>query len=153
MRVFGFLLLILAIGIPVWAQPVCARGYITLRKGPGLQHPVSWRVARYMPFLRVERKGVWVKVQDLEGEVHWARSSDLTTKDRCIVVKTNLAALRQKPNTTAPLAEFKNVDRYTPFKRLESSADWLRVEDEAGRQAWVHESNVWKPVTINAFSF
>lgn len=135
------------------AQPACAKGYISLRKGPGTQHPVTWKVARYMPFLRVERKGSWSKIQDLEGDVHWVKNSDLNTVDRCVVVKTNVAILRQEPSSQAAAAELKTVDRYTPFKRLESDREWIQVQDETGRKAWIHETNVWKPVMVNAISF
>lgn len=149
---FAFLLL-LFVGAPALAQPVCAKGYITLRKGPGSDNAISWKVARYMPFLKVEKKGGWSKVQDLDGEIHWAKNSDLNTVDRCVVVKTNIAVLRQEPAPTAPPAELKTVDRYTPFKKLAVDKDWVQVEDETGRKAWIHESNVWKPVMINAISF
>lgn len=137
-----------------WAgDPVCAKSYITLRKGPGAKNAVSWKVAKYMPFMRTERKSGWSKVQDLEGEEHWAKSSDLSTAIRCVVVKTNVATLRKEPSASSPPIELKTVDRYTPFKRLEVDREWVQVEDETGRQAWVHESNVWKPVNVQSISF
>ncbi len=135
------------------AESVCAKGYITLRKGPSADQPVSWRAAKYMPFVKSDYKGSWSKLEDLDGEVHWAKTSELTSKFRCIVVKTNVATLRQQPNPASPLAELRSVDRYTPFKRLENDRDWLQIEDESGRKAWIHESQVWKPVTIQSISF
>lgn len=156
MKVWTKLILLAALtgGHAVWAGvPVCAKNYITLRKGPGSQHPVSWKVARYMPFMRTERKAGWVKLEDLEGEEHWARSTDVTNDLRCVVVKTNLATLRSEPSASAPPIELKTVDRYTPFKRLGNDREWVQVEDETGRQAWVHESTVWKPVNVQSISF
>jgi SH3-like domain-containing protein len=156
MRHPGFLLLLLVIlKCPFGsAQAVCAKNYISLRAGPGTRHPVSWKVARNMPFLKLESKNGWNKVQDLEGEVHWARSGDLTTKTRCVVVKANVASLRMKPSMTASQPpELKTLDRYTPLKRLESDGEWIQVEAENGSKAWIHESNVWKPVIVNSFSF
>lgn len=141
-------------GATVYAgDPVCAKSYITLRKGPGEKNPVSWRVARYMPFMRLERKSGWAKVQDLEGEEHWAKNSDLSSQIRCVVIKTNIATLRKEPGSSAPTAEIKTVDRYTPFKRIGNDREWVNVEDETGRQAWVHETNVWKPVNVQSISF
>ncbi|MGE4130348.1 MAG: SH3 domain-containing protein [Bdellovibrionales bacterium] len=137
----------------VSAQPVCAKGYIELRKGPGTKFPVSWKVAKYMPFLLSDKKSGWGKVQDLEGEVHWAKLSDLNRKDRCVVVKVNVATLRQEPSNRSALAELKTLDRYTPLKRLESDREWIQVQDESGRTAWIHENYVWKPVIVNSFSF
>lgn len=135
------------------ADPVCAKDYITLRKGPGNQHPISWKVARNMPFLRLERRGPWVRLQDLEGEEHWGRTSELSGQIRCVVVKTNVATLRKEPSNSAATLDFKTVDRYTPFKRIDVDREWIKVEDETGRQAWLHESQVWKPVTVNSISF
>lgn len=138
------------------AQPVCARGYISLRKGPGANFPLTWKVAKYMPFLMLEKKNGWGKLQDLDGEIHWAKLGDLNAKDRCVVVKVNVATLRKEASNTAPPpANLRTVDRYTPFKRIETeeSSEWLPVEDETGMKAFIHENYVWKPVIVNSFSF
>jgi len=157
--VFEFLSLSFAVAFiagilqPAYGDSVCAKSYVQLRKGPGSKNPATWSVAKYMPFVRLETKSGWSKVQDLEGDVHWVRSSEVSNQIRCVVVRTNVASLRTAPSATAVLAEFKSVDRYTPLKRLESRQEWLQVEDEQGRQAWVHESQVWKPVQVQSFSF
>ncbi len=149
--IFGCLFMF---SVQAWAQPVCAKGYISLRKGPGTKHPLSWRVAKYMPFLLLEKKNGWGKLQDLDGEIHWAQLSDLNTKDRCVVVKVNVAVLRQQPsNRSSPPAHLRTVDRYTPFKRVDTAEEWIKVEDEAGNIAWIHENYVWKPVIVNSFTF
>lgn len=148
------LLLLLSSGAAVWAgEPVCAKIYTTLRKGPGSQFPVSWKVARNMPFLRTERKNGWLKLEDLDGEIHWAKAGDFTKLYRCVVVKTNVANLRREPSSASALSDLRSVDRYTPFKRVATDREWVQVEDETGRQAWIHESQVWKPVNIQSFSF
>lgn len=135
-------------------DPVCAKDYTVLRKSPGARAPVSWRVSKYMPFMRSsERKSGYVKVEDLEGETHWAKSSDLTNRFRCVVVKTNVAVLRKEPSKEAPPMDLKTVDRYTPLKRIGNDREWMQVEDETGRQAWIHESQIWKPVNVQSISF
>lgn len=135
-------------------DPVCAKDYTVLRKNPGASAAVSWRVSKYMPLMRSsERKSGYVKVEDLEGETHWAKNSDLTNRFRCVVVKTNVAVLRKEPSKDAQPMDLKTVDRYTPLKRLGNDREWMQVEDESGRQAWIHESQVWKPVNVQAISF
>jgi uncharacterized protein YgiM (DUF1202 family) len=134
-------------------DPACAKNPATLRKGPGNQFPISWKVAKFMPFLKMENKNGWVKVQDLDGEMHWIPSRELSSTLRCLVIKTTVAALHTEPSTTSPTSEIRTVDRYTPMKRLESSGEWLHVEDESGHQAWVHETNVWKPAKIQTVDF
>ena len=106
-----------------------------------------------MPFLKTERKGPWSKVEDLEGEEHWIKTSDLTNKIRCVVVKTNIATLRRDPTSSSVPIDLKTVDRYTPFKRIANDREWVQVEDETGRQAWLHESQIWKPVNIQSITF
>ena len=154
---FGIILglLLSLISLSASAQPVCAKGYISLRKTASASGPVSWKVAKYMPFLMLEKKNGWAKLQDLEGEIHYAKLTDLNTKDRCVVVKVNVAVLRQKPSNTAPPAELRTVDKYTPFLRIENEnpSEWLEVMDETGSKAFIHENYVWKPVVVNSFSF
>ncbi len=148
------LLFSVAVSAKVWAaDPACVKSAATLRKGPGSDKPVSWKVPQFMPFLKVDYKGSWSKVEDLDGEAHWIKTNELTAKFRCVVVKSNVATLRQGPSPSAPLAELRSVDRYTPFKRLANEKDWVQVEDETGRKAWIHESLVWKPVTVSAITF
>ena len=148
-------LLLFLPAVKAWSQPVCAKGYISLRKGPGPAFPLSWKVAKNMPFLLLEKKQGWGKVQDLDGEVHWAKITELNSKDRCVVVKVNVATLRSQPSNTAPLAEIRTVDRYTPFLRIENEepSEWIEIADEAGHKAFIHENYVWKPVKVNSFSF
>lgn len=139
-----------------WAatgDPACAKAPSTLRRGPGGSFAVSWKVARHMPFLKMESKSGWVKVQDLDGEQHWAASRDLSSAYNCVVVKSSVATLRQEPSTGAPPVDLKTLDRYTPLKKIESQGEWIKVEYDAGQQAWIHESNVWKPVKISTVNF
>ena len=134
-------------------DPVCAKSQITLRKGPGEKSAISWRAAKYMPFMRIEKKSGWGKLQDLDGEEHWAKNSDLLTGIRCVVVKTNLAAFKKEPKQASVAMDLRTLDRYTPLKRLGNEGEWVQVEDETGRQGWVHENNLWKPVNVQSFSF
>lgn len=138
---------------PEGGDPVCAKTQITLRKGPGSQYPVSWCAARFMPFLRQESKNGWVRVIDFEGESHWAPARDLSSVLHCVVVKTQVATLRKEPSMSAQPSDLKTVDRYTPLKKIESQGEWVKVEDETGRQAWIHESNIWKPMKVQSVKF
>ena len=134
-------------------DPACAKDVVTLHKGPGKQYPVAMKVAKFTPFLKVESKNGWIKVQDLDGETFWTLPRELTSSMRCVVVKTTVAALRSEPSTNSASADLKTVDRYTPLKRLEAQGEWIHVEDETGHQAWIHETNVWKPAKIANVTF
>jgi SH3-like domain-containing protein len=146
--------LILLLSLNAYAgDPACSKGLMTLRKGPGTNFPISWKVPKYMPFMKLETKNGWVKVEDFERETHWARPTDLTSANQCVVVKSAVATLRQTGSAASPPADLKTVDRFTPFKKLEADREWIHVEDETGRQAWIHETNVWKPVKIQSVTF
>ena len=136
-------------------DPVCAKNFTVLHKGPGVSFPVSWRVSRYMPFFRNESKNGWVKVQDLEGETHWAPSHDLSSGSgmHCVVVRSAVATLRKEPSANAPLSDLKTLDRYTPLKKLDVKGEWIQVEDETERKAWIHDSNVWRPMRVQSVTF
>ncbi len=153
MRIGALVLFIFCVKAAAAGDPACAKNPTTLRKGPGSQFPVSWKVSRFMPFLKGEKKNGWVNVQDLEGETHWAQARDLTTSMQCLVVKSPVATLRKEPSTSAATADLRNVDKYTPFKRTEAQGEWYHVEDETGRSAWLHESTIWKPTKFSNVDF
>ena len=136
------------------AEPVCVvRPHVSLRKGPGKDFGVSWAVPKYMPLLKVDKKGGWFKVQDLEGETHWVSAANVSRKTACAVVKTKTAKLRQGPGTEHPLAELSSVDRYTPFRKIDRDGEWIQVKDDFNALYWVHETNVWMPVVRSKLSF
>ena len=118
-----------------------------------MKHPASWHVSKYMPFMRTAAKSGWVKVEDLDGQSHWARATDVTTNQRCVVVKTNIATFRESPSAKAAPLDLSTVDRYTPFLRLGADRDWVQVKDQDGRKGWIHESQLWRPVKVNEISF
>lgn len=118
-------------------------------KGPGSQYPKSWVVGKYTPLQEIERKNRWIKVKDQDGEIHWVPSTQVTNKYRCISVKSSVAQLRTGAGAQfAPPASMVTADKYTPFKRIESEGPWVQVESDYGIKAWIHEKNLWRPVSI-----
>ena len=139
----------------LWAQQaVCAKSsLVTLKEEPSDKAKTTWKVAKFMPFLRQEKKGLWIKLVDLEGAIHWGKARDFKADIRCVVVRVAVAKLRSEPSETAPTANLKTVDRYTPFRRLAEEGPWIKVEDEMGNRAWINETNVWKPLAVKPISF
>lgn len=137
------------------AYAVCARkSKVTLYSRPSLHAAKSWVVAKYMPFVRVERKGAWLHLKDLDGDLHWGRTKDFTHKIRCVVVKASKADLRQGPSRRSPLASgLKTLDRYTPLERLDSESGWIEVRDGLGQKAWISEGDLWQPVVFQSLRF
>lgn len=136
------------------AQAVCTRSAMTvLRKGPGVKFEKSWVVSKYMPFLKLELKNGWLKLQDVDGQTHYGRAADFSQSIRCVVVKVNSAETRQGPSASFPYGEFKTLDRYTPLKRVGIDTGWVQVENDLGLKSWIQESKVWHPVKMQAVKF
>ncbi len=143
-----------SLGASVVTEPVCVvKPKVILRKGPGLKFAATWTVPKYMPFLRLERKSGWARVQDFEGEIHWAPPSSLSRKINCAVIKSKTARLRQGPGLDQPIADLATVDRYMAFQKVDRDGEWIQVRDEYGARYWVNEKNVWLPVTRTSVQF
>lgn len=142
------LLFIHAFSVAAFAQsPVCVTvPRATMRAEPSTRSEVTWTVTQNMPLMRLEKKGVWSRVEDLDGEKHWIQSSAISGRVACAVVKSKTARLRKGPAANAPLAEIPIVDKYTPFKRLAGEGEFFEVVDEFGGRYWINEQNIWYPV-------
>lgn len=144
---FGIFLLVLP------AQAVCVSVYeANLREGPGPQFKVTWTVSKYTPLIAVSTRRGWVEVEDQDGVKHWVYSQNVTDRFNCLSIRSNTARLREQPSSKAPLAAIRQVDKYTPFKRLDRIDEWYQVEAPWGAEYWVHESNVWRPLKVSTIS-
>ncbi|MCC7402840.1 MAG: SH3 domain-containing protein [Bdellovibrionales bacterium] len=136
------------------ARALCVDAWeANLRKGPGGKYPVTWTVGKFTPLIKVDKSGGWTQVEDQDGEKHWVLSSLVTTAYQCVSVKEATANLRSGPGTTYPSLHYGSADKYTPFKRVDLKDDWYQVEDELGLRFWVHNSTVWRPVTVSRVGF
>ncbi len=124
-----------------------------LRAGPGTSHKVTWTVGRYMPFLRVDTKGNWSKVKDVDNQVHWIYTGILTQGFKCLVIKARKANLRTQPGGRFPRANYRAADKYEAFKRLDKKHGWYHVVNDVGEKGWVHESLVWVPKRSLTFNY
>lgn len=124
-------------------------GKANLRAGPGISHKVTWTAPKYTPLLEIGRKGNWIEVQDQDGQNHWVYGSSVTKKFSCASVATPSANLRTGPSNSAALAKLNQVDKYTPFKRLDVADNgWYKVESNWGGVYWIHPNLVWRPVKV-----
>jgi len=123
------------------AQTLCVKSAkANLRSGPGTNFRVTWEVHRYMPLVKVGQNGDWIKVRDVDGDLHWVAQSVVTADEGCVTVKVDKATIRKAPNTKAP-SWFK-VERYTSFKRTGEKKDWVKLEHE-GKTMWASTTVVW----------
>ena len=136
------------------AEAVCVtQPHTSLHKGPSVKDPVTWTVSENMPLLRLDIKGQWSKVQDLDGQVHWVQSRVLSSRRSCAVIRTKTAKLRRGPGPKEPTADMEIADKYTPFQKIDRDGAWLLVQDEYNGRYWVNETNVWLPLVRASVSF
>jgi SH3-like domain-containing protein len=126
------------------AEALCVKDKkANLRSGPGKQKEKLWTVLKYMPFRQVGRKGSWLKVKDLDGDIYWIYKKITTKAYLCAVIKNNKTNLRKGPGTKFPQVKWSPIDKYFSMKVLKIKGSWVHCEDSVGDKAWVHRSLVW----------
>lgn len=131
------------------AKPICVTGAeANLRVGPGKKHRISWEVKRYMPLVSVSHQGEWIKVRDVDGDIHWIFEKLVSGKVRCVTVKNALARIRSKPTTKSKI--WRTVEKYTSFKLLGLTKEWVKVEILIKRKkrllkrtGWIFRKLIW----------
>ena len=124
-----------------------------LRDGPGKSHHKTWTVGKYMPFRQLDRKGSWLKVEDVDHQIHWIYKTLVSRAIACVVVKVPFAYLRTGPGKKFAKAGIEIADKYAPFKKIDHRGNWLQVEDDYGRKSWIYAKSVWQPIRIQRFEF
>ena len=141
---FLFLALTVILFRGVTAEALCIKDKkANLRKGPGKQYEKVWTVFKYMPLKRLEKKGNWLRVQDLEGDKYWVYKNITTKKYMCAVIKNDKTNLRQGPGTKFSEVEWSPIDKFFSVKVLKTKNSWVYIEDSEGDRAWVYRPLVW----------
>jgi SH3-like domain-containing protein len=131
----------LAGAAPAAAQQLCVQASrANLRSGPGTDSRITWEVNRYMPLIQVAVEGDWIKVKDVDGDLHWIYAPLVTDKIDCVTISAPKANIRKKPSTRSE--KWFTVEKYTSFKRIGSEDKWVKVEYE-GETMWIYNSLVW----------
>ena len=115
-----------------------------LRSGPGTRFSKTWEVFKYMPFRHLKRKGLWIKVGDVDGDTHWIHSKLVTSSIHYAVVKAKKANLRTGPGTNYRKKPYvPRAEKYTSYKVIRTKRGWSKLKDEYGDTAWVHRKLLW----------
>ncbi|MEK6553854.1 MAG: SH3 domain-containing protein [Bdellovibrionota bacterium] len=149
-----FIISLFISGAAFSARALCVSTYeANLREGPGPKYKVTWTVSKYTPLIAISSKNGWIEVEDQDGKKHWLYGQNATDRYNCLSIKTWTAKLREQGSNTAPLADIRQVDKYTPFKRLDRIEEWYQVEAPWGGEYWVHESTIWRPLKVSTISY
>lgn len=143
-----FMILLLALALCAPAGPSAAAGQLlavkakqaNFRAGPSTRDQVLFTMGRYYPVRVLKQKGNWLRVEDFEKYRAWVHRSLLGDLD-AIVIKAEIANLRQRPTTKSPVV--LKAQRYVPFRVLTRKGDWLQVRHADGETGWLHKSLAW----------
>ena len=124
--------------IPRYVSLKASEGNV--RRGPSLAHRIDWVFTRRnMPLQIVGEYGHWRRVQDRDGQGGWVHYS-LLSGVRTVIIETDLAALRVKPDEGAPIAAYAEAG---VVARLGSCMPtWCRVTAD-GRKGWIEKASLW----------
>lgn len=115
-----------------------------LREGPGEKFQETWEIYRYMPIKAVNKKGAWLKIIDVDGDLHWVKEAGITSEFHCATVKVSRVHLRTGPGTRFALNQMMpKAEKYTTFKLLTVKQGWAKVQHELGASAWISRELLW----------
>ena len=114
-----------------------------LRQGPGLHYDKIWEVFRYMPFQQLGKKGEWLRVKDMDGDIYWVHKRLTTKSFKCAVIKKDATNLRRGPGTRFKKVKGMPGEKYFSMKVLKIKDNWVQVVDAWGDKAWIYRPLVW----------
>jgi SH3-like domain-containing protein len=133
--------IVMGVGTALAAERVSVSADIAnVRAQPDTQSDTLWQVEKYHPLLVVEKRGVWDRIKDFEGDTGWIHSS-LVDKTPTVIVKVQRANIRTGPGTQYDLVF--DAERGTPFKVLETKGSWKKIRHADGDEGWIFSSLIW----------
>ena len=140
----ALLALVIVIAFAASASALCVKApEANLRSGPGTKYEKLWEVFQYMPFAKLEKRGVWYKVKDFTGDVYWVFGKLVTERYKCAVVKGEKANIRVGPGTHYDQNDMSPALQYYSFRVLETKGAWVKVKDEYNDVGWVYKPLLW----------
>lgn len=123
------------------AQSLCVTASrANLRAGPGTEHRVNWTVYKNMPLVQVEKQGEWIRVRDVDGDLHWIYDRLVSAGQDCVTIRADIANIRRGPGTR--FRKWFTVKRYTSFRKTGEQGGWVKIEYE-GEEMWVYNTLIW----------
>ena len=111
-----------------------------LYDGPSVKAKPVYIVTRGYPLEVLVTVEGWVKVRDANGTLAWVESKQLTDK-RTVMVKVPSAAVRQKPEESAPVSF--QAQQNVVLEVIEVSGPWVYVRHRDAGTGYVKAQQVW----------
>ena len=111
-----------------------------VRRGPSKAHRVDWVFrARDLPVEITAEHGHWRRVRDRDGVGGWVHHA-LLSGVRTVIIETDLAALRLRPDQNAPIRA--QLERNVIARIQSCDGTWCRLTVE-GYRGWVFQDETW----------
>ena len=138
----GVLILLGAAASAAAAQRMAVSSTVAnVRSGPGTQHEILWKVAKYHPVKIVEKSGNWYRFTDFEGDEGWLHKS-LLNREKSVITTKDKCNVRSGPGTKNEVVF--SVGAGIPFRVVSRKGNWIRIEHADGDlKGWIHQSLVW----------
>lgn len=114
---------------------------VVLYDAPSVKARKLYIVNRGYPLEVVVEVEGWTKVRDAAGALTWAEAKSLN-KERSLLVRTAVAAVRQKPAEDAPVVFEAQRDVLLDFVEA-GPAGWVQVRHRDGSAGYARAADVW----------
>ena len=143
LRWLMFFLVLMFCGSAAAERLAISASVANIRSGPGTEgYDVLWKAEKYYPIEVLEKRGVWYRFKDFEGDKGWVHKS-LVGNIPSVITKKDQCNFRSGPGTAAEYSILFTLEKGVPFKILEKKGDWLHVQHADGDKGWLYKSLVW----------
>lgn len=111
-----------------------------IRKGPGTNTPILWKVEIHHPIETIKKTGNWYYFKDFEGDVGYIHES-LVSKTESVITVKDKCNIRTGPGLKNDIAF--TAERGVSFKVMERKGDWIHIEHADGDKGWIYKTLVW----------
>lgn len=105
-----------------------------LRRGPGTNYEVLWRVGRNFPLYVLDRSNGWLHVMDFDGDEFWV-SEKIVSFDRYVITQLSESNVRKGAGVQNDLV-FR-AERGVILKVLDYKEGWMKVRHADGDKGWI----------------
>jgi SH3-like domain-containing protein len=142
-RRLSFILIAAGMAAPAWAFEFrsVAESAAVLYDAPSAKAKKLYVVNQGYPVEVVVMVEGWIKVRDINGDLTWIESKNLTDK-RTVMVKVPLAQVRQSADENSPIVFQAQQNVILDLLEV-GSGGWVRVRHRDGQTGFVKAVQVW----------
>ena len=113
---------------------------VNLRQGPSFEYPVKLIYKKkYLPVKILDKSETWRKVRDLENNVGWIHTSQLSKKKSAINIKNNSILYKKPTIYSKPIAK-PETGRLVLIERCKT--EWCKIVSDSFK-GWIKKDSLW----------